>query len=234
MIKNNKIIALTPARGGSKSVHYKNLQLLGGKTLLSWPIETALDIEEIDHVFVSTDDQKIAKEAKRLGAEIHERPKELASDTALVIDTIRHLKAELSEKKTDVDIMILLEATCPFRESSVVLKCINRLIDEDLDSIATFHQAELNPERSWKLENDVPKPFIDGAIPWKPRQQLTPAYQLNAVAYVFWLDRLPDDGVSLLFGRMGAEIIDSERIIDIDTKRDFSIANCMLKNDEGI
>jgi CMP-N,N'-diacetyllegionaminic acid synthase len=234
MIKNKKIIALIPARGGSKSISYKNLQLLGNKSLLSWPIETALDISEIDHIYVSTDDKNIADEAKKFSVEIHDRPDNLASDTALVVDTIRHLKAELSAKKIGADIMVLLEATCPFRESSVVLKCLNRLIDDNLDSVATFHPAELNPERSWRVKDAIPEPFIDGAIPWKPRQLLTPAYQLNAVAYVFRLDRLPENGASLLFGRMGAEIIDSEDIIDIDTKRDFLIANCMLKNEESV
>lgn len=91
MIEGRRVIAVTPARGGSKSVHYKNLYLLGGRPLLAWPIECALKTPEIDRVIVSTDDERIAATARESGAEVYRRPAELATDTALVADTLRHL-----------------------------------------------------------------------------------------------------------------------------------------------
>lgn len=223
-----EIVAMIPARGGSKSVPYKNLYPLGGRPLLAWPIETALATPEIGRVFVSTDDARIAEAARGLGAEVHRRPPELATDTALVIDAVRHLRDERARAGQPVDVMVLLEATAPFRTPELVSRCLRRLVDEDLDSIATFQEAAINPERAWRVEDGRPRPFIDGAVPWKPRQALTPAYQLNGAVYAFRPGRLPADGPSLLFGRLGAEVIPSAGQIDIDDLQDFVIANAIL------
>ena len=84
MIDGLRVVALTPARGGSKAVPYKNLHPLGGKPLLAWPVECALATPEIDRVIVSTDDDRIAAAAAGLGAEVYRRPAHLATDTALV------------------------------------------------------------------------------------------------------------------------------------------------------
>lgn len=230
MINGKTVIAFTPARGQSKSVPYKNLHVLGGRPLLAWPIETAQLTPEVDRVLVSTDDERIAAVARELGAEIHQRPAELASDTSQVIDAIRHFREELREAGATVDIMVLLEATSPFRAPGLVSRCLARLVSENLDSIATFHAASTNPERTWRVENGKPRPFIEGAIPWKPRQQLTPAFELNGAVYAFRLDRLPDDGPSILFGQIGAEVIPGEDVIDIDDQRDFVIADAILRS----
>src|SRR5262245_16723730 len=183
MIDGRRVIALTPARGGSKSVPYKNLHPLGGKPLLAWPIETAQATASIDRIIVSTDDERISSAAIALGAEVYRRPPELATDTAVVADTIRDLWRRLRTEGEDATILVLLEATSPFRTPAVIEKCLRRMVDENLDSIATFHEAEINPERTWRIESGSPEPFIKGAIPWKPRQLLTPAYQLNAAVY---------------------------------------------------
>lgn len=230
MIDGLSVVALIPARGGSKSVPLKNLQPLGGMPLLAWPIDTALASDSIDFVIVSTDHADIADYARGRGAALHERPSELAGDTALVIDTVRHLRDELNVAGTPADIMVLLEATSPFRSPALVERCLRRLVDEDLDSIATFHPAAVNPERTWRIEDGRPRPFIDGAVAWLPRQQLTPAYQLNGAVYAFRLASLPDDSASILFGRMGAELVDAADVIDIDDTRDFLIADAILRS----
>lgn len=230
MIDGRHVVALIPARGGSKSVAYKNLHPLGGRPLLAWPIETAKATAAIDRVIVSTEDAKIAESARSLGAEIHDRPQELATDTALVIDTIRHLRGRLTAAGDPADILVLLEATSPFRSPGMIQSCLERLVREKLDSIATFHPAPVNPERAWRIEGGEPRPFIDGAVPWKPRQELTPAFQLNGAVYAFWLDRLPADGSTLLFGRMGAEIVPADAVIDIDDERDFLIADAIFRS----
>lgn len=228
MIDGRRIIALTPARGGSKSVPYKNLYLLGGKPLIAWPIETARATRSIDRVLVSTDDDRIAKASAQLGAEVYNRPPELATDTAVVADTIRDLWRRLRAEGETADILVLLEATSPFRTPEMIERCLRRMVDEQLDSIATFHEAEINPERTWRIDRGTPEPFIKGAVPWKPRQLLTPAYQLNAAVYAFAPDRLPADSPSILFGRMGAEIVPADSVIDIDTLKDFTYANALL------
>ena len=230
MIEGRRVIAVTPARGGSKSVPYKNLYPLGGRPLLSWPIDCALKTPEIDRMIVSTDDDRIAAAALNFGAEVYRRPEALASDTALVADALRHLWKQLQSEGERGDILVLLEATSPFRSPELVSRCLRRLVDEDLDSIATFHDAEINPERAWRIDSGMPQPFIPGAVPWKPRQLLTPAYQLNGAVYAFYPDRLPPTVPNILFGKMGAEIIAADSVIDIDTLKDFVIANAILQS----
>ena len=230
MIDGRRVIALTPARGGSKSVPYKNLHPLGGKPLLAWPIATARATRSIDRVIVSTDDDRIAQAAVTHGAEVYRRSAELASDTAVVADTIRDLWRRLKGEGETASILVLLEATSPFRTPEIIERCLRRMVDERLDSIATFHEADINPERTWRIEAGAPEPFIRGAIPWKPRQLLTPAYQLNAAVYAFLPDALPADSPSILFGKMGAEIVPADSVIDIDTLKDFAYANALLQS----
>jgi CMP-N,N'-diacetyllegionaminic acid synthase len=230
MINGRRVIAVTPARGGSKSVPYKNLHLLGGRPLLQWPIDCALKTTAIDRVIVSTDDERISSAALAMGAESYLRPAALATDTALVADTLRHLWAQLRSEGETAEILILLEATSPFRTPEVINRCLQRLVEENLDSIATFHDADINPERAWRIENGLPRPFIEGAIPWKPRQLLTPAYQLNGAVYAFFPDRLPAGVPNILFGKMGAELVPADSVVDIDTLKDFAIANAILQS----
>lgn len=230
MIDGQRVIALTPARGGSKSVPYKNLHPLGGKPLLAWPIETAKATAAIDRMIVSTDDDRIADAARGFGAEVYRRSPELATDTAVVADAIRDLWRRLKSEGETATILVLLEATSPFRTPDVIDRCLRRLVDERLDSIATFHEAEINPERTWRIHRGQPQPFIPGAIPWKPRQLLTPAYQLNAAVYAFRPDKLPPDSPSILFGTMGAEIVPADSVVDIDTLKDFAYANALLQS----
>jgi len=230
MVSGRRVIAMTPARGGSKSVPYKNLHPLGGKPLLAWPIETARATPAIDRIIVSTDDERIAKAARELGAEVYMRPAALATDTAVVADAIRELWRRLRAEGETAEILVLLEATSPFRTTDVIDRCLRRMVDEGLDSIATFHEADINPERTWRIDGGTPQPFIKGAVPWKPRQLLTPAYQLNAAVYAFIPDRLPADSPSILFGKMGAEIVPADSVIDIDTMKDFAYANALLQS----
>jgi len=228
MIGGLRTVALIPARGGSKTVRHKNLRDLGGKPLIAWPIETAQATQSIDRVIVSTDDLAIGNGAKHLGAEVYWRPPHLATDTAVVADTIRDLWKTLRSEGETAEIMVLLEATSPFRSAELIGRCLERMVAEQLDSIATFHAAEVNPERTWKIDGGRPRPFIDGAIPWKPRQLLTSAYQLNGAVYCFRPDRMAPDSPSVLFGAMGAEIVPSDSVIDIDNEKDFVVANALL------
>jgi N-acylneuraminate cytidylyltransferase len=236
MIRGERVVALVPARGGSKSVPNKNVRPLGGKPLVGWPVEVATATDAVDRVVVSTDDETIASTAREFGAEVIERPPELARDDSLVIETVRHAVEELSREGETAGYVAMLEPTCPLRETRDVRRCLDRLADEpDLDSVATFRPAEVNPHRTWRLEDgDRPEPFVDGADPWLPRQELPEAYQLNGGVYAFDVDALPDGGVSLLFGETGAVVMPPERSVDIDTEVDFALAEAVLEaSDRG-
>jgi CMP-N-acetylneuraminic acid synthetase len=230
VIEGERVVAVVPARGGSKAIKGKNLCPLDGRPLIAWPIETAQRTPEIDRILVSTDDDRIARTARELGAEVYDRPAEHATDRALVVDALRHLHRVLAAEGETARILVLLEATSPLRSPAMVRRCLERLVEEDLDSIATFHEAPIRPDRLWRIEGGAPAPFLEGSVPWRPRQELTPAYQLNGAVYAYRIDRLGPESPGILFGRMGAEIVPADRIIDIDDEKDLRIAHALLQS----
>ncbi len=206
MIGGLRVIAVIPARGGSKSVKKKNIRSLGGKPLLAWSIETAREVTEIDRIIVSTDDDEISECARRFGAEVYRRPAELATDESLVIDTIRHLFKVLRSEGEASHCMVLLEPTCPLRSADEVRECLRRLASDDLDSVATFEAADQHPHRTWRVVDGKPSPFIAGIDAWQPRQKLPPAFRLSGAVYAFRADRLPEGTTALLYGKAGSVI----------------------------
>ena len=236
MMSDERVVALVPARGGSTSVPGKNVRRLGDKPLVGWPIDVASATESVDRVVVSTDDEDIASAAREHGAEVLDRPPELARDDSLVIETVRHAIEALSDRGETAQYMVMLEPTCPLREPQDVERSLDRLVGSGLDSVATFTEAEVNPHRTWRLEADgPPEPFVEGADPWQPRQALPDAYQLNGGVYAFDVDAVPDDDddVSLLFGESGGVVMPPERSVDIDTEVDFALAEAVLAERNG-
>ncbi len=229
MIDGKGIIAVIPARGGSKSIPDKNIKQLGGKPLIVWSIEVAKRTKEIDRIIVSTDSEKISKIAREQRAEVYIRPPELATDEALVIDALKNLISSLRKEGDNAEIMVLLEPTCPLRSVEDVKKCLNLLVNDGLDSVATFKEAELNPHRAWKINDGRPEVFIPGAIPWLPRQELPKAYQLTGAVYAFRSSLLGRERRSLLFGKSGAVIMPKERSLDIDDEVDFDILETLIR-----
>ncbi|MGC2331998.1 MAG: acylneuraminate cytidylyltransferase family protein [Candidatus Acidiferrales bacterium] len=224
-----RVIAVIPARGGSKSVPGKNVQPLGGKPLLVWSIEVAQQVSEIDRIIVSTDDTHIASIGRSHGAEVYTRPPHLATDEALVIDALKDLLETLRSEGETPEWVILLEPTCPLRTPDDVRDCLKLVAEGGYDSVATFKEADLNPHRAWRLVDGVPEVFIAGAVPWLPRQKLPKAYQLNGAVYVFRASLLAQETKSLLVGKLGAVLMPRDRSLDIDDSVDFTIAEVLLK-----
>lgn len=230
MINNKKVVVVIPARAGSKSIPDKNIRDLAGKPLLAWSIEVAKKSKYVDRIIVSTDGEKIAAVSAQFGAEVLTRPSELAHDSSLVIDSLRHVIATLKHEGDKSAVFVLLEPTSPLRLPSDVDNVIEKLVMGDFDSVATFRPAELNPHRAWKIIDGQVCTFIDGAVPWLPRQMQPEAWQLNGAVYAFIINKLPSDGVSILFGKMGCVIMPEERSLDIDNSIQFEIASALLKD----
>jgi CMP-N,N'-diacetyllegionaminic acid synthase len=229
MLNGKRVIAIVPARGGSKSIPGKNIKPLDGKPLLAWSIDIARQVAEIDRIIVSTDDSEIAAVASIYGAEVYDRPAQLASDDALVIDAIKDLLSRLASEGGSPEWVVLLEPTCPLRSADDVRKCLALVAQGQFDSVATFKEADLNPHRAWRLVNGVPEVFIPGAVPWLPRQKLPHAYQLNGAVYIFRTALLAEETRSLLVGRLGAVLMPRERSQDIDDRLDFMIVEAILR-----
>jgi N-acylneuraminate cytidylyltransferase len=229
MLNGKRVIAVIPARGGSKSIPGKNIRPLQGKPLLAWSIDVAKHVSEIDRIIVSTDDDEIASVGREYGAEVYTRPAHLATDEALVIDALKDLLARLESEGERAEWIILLEPTCPLRTADDVRACMKLLAKDGYDSVATFKEADLNPHRAWRITDGLPEVFVDGAIPWLPRQKLPKAYQLNGAVYLFRASLLEKEAKSLLVGKLGAVLMPRDRSQDIDDKVDFMIVEALLR-----
>ena len=226
------VLALIPARGGSKGIKNKNIYPVNGKPLLEWSIASAQCVEKIDKIVVSTDDDVIASVAERLSVQVMRRPTELSQDDSLVVDAIRYTIHELARQHYQVDYLILLEPTSPLRNQDDINNVIAEL-EQGADSVATFCEAALNPHRAWTIDNQKPKVFIDGAVPWMPRQKLPIAWELNGAVYGINVEKfLKHTGVSLLFGNSSAVIMPKKRSVDIDNLFDLANVEAIMKNGE--
>lgn len=237
MIKNKKVVALIPARGGSKSIPRKNIKPFVGKPLIAWTIELALQSALIDDVYVSTEDEPIADVSKRYGAKWIPRPSKWAQDDALPIDVIRHAVSYWGQIKEHYDLLLYLEPTCPLRTEDDIKHCLTMLVDEPVRSVATFTEAALHPHRAWKIENERPKLFLPTANPWLPRQQLPPAYQLNGAIYAMEIDAVTldnDTNNGVLFVPIGAVLMPPERSVDIDGPADWQWAEFLMNQRQQI
>ena len=139
-----KVFAFVFARGGSKGLPRKNVLPLGGKPLIAHSIDVAKQVEGVERIFVSTDDDEIKCIAKKFGAEVIDRPEELASDKAPELEAWRHAITYLKEKGEHFDIFLSLPATSPLRDQSDVKACLDAL-DEETDVVITATPAARSP-----------------------------------------------------------------------------------------
>ena len=227
-----EVLAIIPARGGSKGIPGKNIKLFAGKPLLVHSIETALNCPAVSRTVVSTDDYEIADVAAAHGAEVVIRPSELAADTSLVIDAMKYTVQKVEEDGRDVDIVTLLEPTSPFRRAEDLDKCLEILTEDKADSVATFTPSDVSPNRLWRVSEEVVEPYIEGAVPWLPRQKQPKAFELTGQIYALSKAILfeKEDSISLLLGRMSAVITPRETALDIDTELDFMIAEKVMEH----
>ena len=227
MIDGQRILALIPARGGSKGLPGKNIRPLADKPLIIWSIDHAEDCEYVDCIVVSTDSDEIAAVCgAKSSVTIIKRPDELATDSALVAETIQHSLDFMEAKGESFDIVALLQPTSPLRPHDLISRCVEQLVEENLSSIAAFSELPVSAQRIWTIGDEGPTTILEGN-PWLPRQALDKTYQINGLMYVFRAAEFKAQGApSVLFGRKKAYI--TEEYPDIDTLEDFTLAERML------
>ena len=144
MTKNT--VCIIPARGGSKGVPKKNIRMMGDKPLIAHTIESAIDSELYDNVFVNTDDEEIAEISKKYGAEIpFLRPKELATDLISTDDVLRHCIPKLNSLGFEFDIFALRDCTVPFIDTNDMSQAIHLLKEKKCDSVFASTKAHPSP-----------------------------------------------------------------------------------------
>ena len=235
--KKNRVLGLTLARGGSKSVPRKNIKLLGGLPLISHTIKEALKSNFITRYIVSTDDEEIQKVAIEFGAEApFLRPAEYSTDAASSVAAMRHA-VEWVEKQEGVkyDYVVELMCTNPMKSVEDIDGAVKKLIDTGADSVIAVHRLEdHHPARIKKIVNDKIVDFCIQEIPESRRQDLKPsAFIRSGSIYALKRDHLMIDGKRYGSGNSRPIVLPEERAINIDTEIDFIFAELMIrgKND---
>ena len=184
-----KILAIIPARSGSKSVPHKNIRSVAGKPLIAWTIEQAKKSNLIDRIIVSTDSKEYAAIAQSFGAEVpFIRPKYLSSDYSTDLEVFKHTLDWLSQNENYIpDYCVHLRPTCPVREDGQIDMVIQKLLESpEADSIKTIVEAPHTPYKMWKIKdkNYQINPILnDSGIdePYnEPRQKLPKTYLQTA------------------------------------------------------
>jgi CMP-N-acetylneuraminic acid synthetase len=180
------ILAVIPARGGSKSIKDKNIRPLNGQPLMSWSIKTALACKAIDKTVVSTDSNKYADIAKKYGAEVITRPAELATDEAPMIPALKHAVEEVEKQGNKVDLLVLLDPTSPLRLPKDIEACLDKISLPETDSVVTVCEAEHNPYYVMAgIKDDyLEYPLVKPETEIHRRQDAPKVYRLNACVYV--------------------------------------------------
>jgi CMP-N-acetylneuraminic acid synthetase len=221
-----KVLAIIPARGGSKAVPQKNLRSLGGRPLIEWTIEAAREAECVTHVIVSTDSPQIAEVARAVGADVpFLRPAELATDTASSLDVVAHA----IHACPGYDVALLLQPTSPLRRSADIDAAFSLMRDRNAESCASVAPVEESPWLMFCLgDNGRMEPVLS---PWPGgmrRQDLPPVYTLNGAIYFVMTAAFARTG-QLITTQTVAYEMDRDRSIDIDTHADFERAEAIFR-----
>jgi len=225
MYKNKKIIAIIPAREGSKGVPNKNLKKILNKTLIQYTTDAAKKSSFIDKIIVSTDSIEIKNFANAEGLVCDKlRPEELSSDTAILYDV---LKYEL-KKYTSFAIVLLLQPTSPLRTSAIIDDAIVQFIDNEYESAVSVHKVDLNPYLIRTINNNKLSHLLDENST-KRRQDLPSYFKVNGMLYINYIKDILGGYVSLNDNKHPI-IVPREISIDIDEIKDFAKCEEILLN----
>jgi N-acylneuraminate cytidylyltransferase len=223
------VIAIIPARGGSKGIKRKNLRLVAGKPLVVHAIEQALSCKNIHRTIVNTEDQEIREVAASHGADVMGRPDEFIHDNT-VQEVDRLLKwciLELENQGNVIDVIVLLYPTSPLRDVATIFRAVEMVTDEGYDSVLSLYE---NPVYLWRKDGDITAPTNYDPKLRGPRQKEDwNQWTENKAIYVMTRNLLVTTGCRL-GGRIGWVEMPKWRSIDIDSEDDLKIASLLIEH----
>lgn len=222
MIDGKTVLAIIPARGGSKGVPRKNIREVAGKPLIAWTIEEAKKSKYIDRLILSSDDAEIIAVAKAWGCEVpFVRPAELAQDETPGIDPVLHAL----DMQPGYDWVVLLQTTSPLRSVADIDGCIETCAANRAHACVTVAEAEQSPYWMYTLgSGGAMQPLIAKGKDFARRQDLPAVYALNGAVYVAQCDWLRQHK-TFVSGETLGYVMPRERSLDIDTELDLQILN---------
>jgi CMP-N,N'-diacetyllegionaminic acid synthase len=228
LIQDKKILAVIPARGGSKGIPNKNIVPLLGKPLINWTIEAARSSQYIDQLIVSSDDPQICEVAAAAGCEVpFLRPAALATDDAQTIDVVIHSMDETP----GFDLVIVLQPTSPIRTSLDIDKCLELMVECGAWTAVSVTPVREHPFLVYSMS---PEARLNSLVKIEPnislrRQDLPPAYSLNGAIYIAETQWLRKSRVFVSPETVGY-VMPYEASVDIDNKSDLHLAADYLRS----
>ena len=225
MVINKQIIAIIPARGGSKRIFKKNIKFMAGKPLIAYTIEASLNSELIDKTIVSTDDEEISDVAKDYGAEVIMRPKGLSKDDSPTEQAMLQVIEQLEKDGCKIDYIVLLQPTSPLRGTDIIDKGINIILESDADSLLSVCEV-----RHYYLLGYFDKGYYKPEYDKRPFSHTMPKkYKENGAIYITKKDFLIKNK-NRIGGKIKAIVMNEVDSIDIDEEGDFDLVERIILN----
>ena len=232
MLYGKRILVIVPARGGSKGVKLKNIRPLNGISLVAIVGRLVRQLDYIDRAVVSTDHLDIARIARESGLDVpFMRPESISGDMVSDWDVLYHaLMATEEDDGETYDIIIMLQPTSPFREPEHVTATVKKLIEGNFDSVWTISETDSksHPSKQLILNGEIVEYYDPENGPKiVARQQLSPVYHVNGLAYAFNRECLVNQKTRK--GKKTSAVVINKSIVNIDTELDFKLAEILME-----
>lgn len=222
------IIAIIPARGGSKGVLKKNSRLIAGKPLIYYTIRASQGCKYIHRTVVSTDDDEIMSISLAEGATGIKRPAELSNDDSPTMDAIFHVLEQCETLGMHPDTVVLLQPTSPLRTSSDIDAALDLFLHSECDSVISVVEATHPPQWNMVIEGSYLRPLFDEMLLKMRRQDLPHSYLPNGAIYIASIEVLKRN-LSFYCPKTKPYIMAAEKSIDIDSEFDLFFAESLIK-----
>ena len=224
MIDGKQVVAVIPARSGSKGLRGKNTLPIAGRPLVAWTILAAVNSQIVDQVIVSSDIQEVRALATEFGAVPLDRPRDLAGDTSQASKVIRHA----IEGQEDYGVVVYLQPTSPLRTSTHIDEALTLLTGTLTEAVVSVYETRLYPELMYRING---KGHLDPVVPHQEvrRQDLPATYVLNGAIYAGLVPALVRENYR--FGSMNpaAYVMSETESVDIDDLSDFEKARAIME-----
>lgn len=228
MYNNSRILALIPARGGSKGIKNKNIIDLNGQPLISYSIQASMDSKYIDETVVTTDSEEIANISKKYGANVpFMRPAELASDQAKTVDAVLHAIKSLNEMGKQFDVLVLLQPTQPLRTAADIDEAIKRFFATGMRGLVSISAVNEHPLLMRTMDENGNIKSILGENSTCRRQDMKSYYIVNGCIYI---NRIAEISPNTSFNdNLVGYVMGAAHSVDIDDKKDLFLAEYYLQ-----
>lgn len=221
-----RVVAIIPARGGSKGIPNKNIINIAGLPLIAWSILQAKKVDKIESVWVTSDDNLILDIASKYGANTIQRPKELSGDLATSESAWSHAVSYINDISEEVDIVVGMQATSPIREPSDLLMAITKFENNGYDSMLSVCRVE--DFFIWEMAEAGPRPVNYDLNNRRRRQNIEPKFIENGSFYIF-KSKILTEMNNRLGGRVGMFEVAKHKMFQIDEIADIRLCEAVLE-----